>query len=166
MFPPAAVKPSHHPAKWTPWPYCSHPTHLLYLHLSSSSSPPLPPLSSCNKWALWIHSGPQIKYYIVIFHLHSVSSFISIPLTLSFSNLSSFPSICAEAPLSLSMPLSDVLKDVSQGVGTFFSPLLRYNLIRWAQGIRFQSHMWHFCSWVQFLISEVLFVAWVSHMRP
>lgn len=46
MPPPAAVKPSHDAvAKWTPWPYCSHSTHLLH-PLSSSPSLALFCLSS------------------------------------------------------------------------------------------------------------------------
>lgn len=131
MPPPAAVKPSHGPAaKWTPRPYCSHSAHLLHPPLSSSPSlSPDPHLLSLGKWALRIHSAPQIKsYYIVIFHLHFVSPSLCVLLTLSFSYPSlplPFPSSC----LTLSLPCPSQKKGIwwdercAEGWGVFHIPI-------------------------------------------
>lgn len=104
-------------------------------------------------WALRIHSGPQIKsYYIVIFHIHSFSSFLYILLTLSFSYLSPLTSsvrILCYLSRCTKKRASDVRNDASPGAEIFFSPFLRCNPIRWAADIRLKSHRLHGCFYVR-----------------
>lgn len=88
--------------------------------------PSLFSVSPLWNWALRIHSGPQIKsYYIVIFHIHSFSSFLCILLTLSFSYLSPLTSsvrILCYLSHCTKKRASDVRNDASPGAEIFFFP--------------------------------------------
>lgn len=95
---------------------------------------PIPHLLSPRKWALRIHSAPQIKsYYIVIFHPHFVAPSLYILLTLSFSCLSPFSFLCLTLPLSpFPSPKKRTLmrwKMQVKGWGIF--PFLGRNPINW-----------------------------------
>lgn len=115
------------------------------------SLPPLFSLSYHRKWAPRIHSGPQIKsYYIVIFHLHSLSLHIrlfpSITLT---SLLFSFPR--SELPLALSLPKEKGIcwaERCNKVMWDFPIYTVMCNRIRWARVIRTKNHV----AWNAFLV--------------